>query len=130
MIKHDIANPLILTDSLNIINQFQNVPSAFAGNLMHVCRDLITLNNINLSMCWIPGHSNIRDHDIADLLAKRSLSNVAPGSLARLGPQDLSDWIARDTLKKWNNSSASQKNWLRISQDFPKRQTLFASPAT
>ena len=91
VIKHNIANPLILTDSLNIINQFQNVPSAFAGNLMHVCRDLITLNNTNLSMFWIPGHSNIRDHDIADLLAKRSLSVVAPRSLAQLGPQDLSD---------------------------------------
>ena len=107
VVKHNIANPLILSDSLNMINQFQNVPTVFAGNLMHVCRDLITQNNVNLSMCWIPGHSNIRDHDTADLLAKRALSNVAPRSLPRLGPRDFSDWIAHDTLQKWNNSSAS-----------------------
>src|SRR5271163_3163794 len=47
IILHHIVNPVIITDSLSILTTFSNA-SIFDNALVHICRDLISSNNLFL----------------------------------------------------------------------------------
>ena len=128
IIHHRLINPLILTDSLNVVNQFRNVPSIFTSNIMQVCRSLITDNNLNLKICWIPSHRNIEDHDIADHLAKKALSNEVFHSTFRHTLLDVSDWVLSDAVNKWTKRIPFQTTGVVYHKTFPNgRPSSFSS---
>ena len=120
IVQHGIIHPVILTDSLNTAKEFENVPMIFSRKLMQICRSLITNNNINLTICWIPGHKNIKDHDTADYLAKKALSNEVPlRSNLSHALLDVFDWVSSDVMTRWKNRIPLQTTGVAYHKTFP-----------
>ena len=70
IIQHKILKPLILTDSLRLVRCLGDLAPVFDLELIHYCRSLVTDNKLDLTICWVPGHRNLVDHNRADRLAK------------------------------------------------------------
>ena len=108
--------------------KLRNVPSIFTSNIMQVCRSRITENNLNLKICWIPSHRNIEDHDIADHLAKKALSNEVFHSTFRHTLLDVSDWVLSDAVNKWIKRIPFQTTGVVYHKTFPNgRPSSFSS---
>jgi hypothetical protein len=119
IVQLDIAQPLILSDSLHIAEQLKNVPQVFCGNLMHTCRSLITNNKLNLKICWIPGHRNIQNNDTVDYLARKALSNEVSKNIISHTLLDVYDWVFSDVMTKWNNRIPFQTTGVVYHKTFP-----------
>ncbi len=73
IVKHNISNSVIITDSLNAVNSFSK-PEVFAEQIIHVCIELANRMISPPAIVWIPGHVGVHEHDTADMLAKDALA--------------------------------------------------------
>jgi len=119
IVKHNICNPLILSDSLNVIEEFRNIPSIFNTSLMQFCRNLLTVNDVKLKLCWIPGHRGIIDHDTADHLAKSVLVNESFNNIVVHNLLEVSEWTVSDSISKWNRGIPEQTTGTAYHKLFP-----------
>jgi len=74
---HHLQDTIIFTDSLSAINNIKNTynPSDIG---LHIQIKIYTLqyhNNFKIKLIWIPGHSNIKENELADLAAKTAITS-------------------------------------------------------
>ena len=70
ILQHKILKPLILTDSLRLVRCLGDLAPVFDLELIRYCRSMVTENKVDLTICWVPGHRNLVDHNRADRMAK------------------------------------------------------------
>ena len=119
IILHRIINPVIITDSLSIVMAFSN-GSIFDNVLVHICRNLVSSNNISLSMIWVPSHIGLVDHDSADLQAKRALELPSINRVSVLDFVDVCSLLKHHYLNEWNGSISSLSTGRSYHGLFPK----------
>ena len=86
------------------------------------------LKKLNLKIGWIPGHRNIEDHDIADHLAKKALTNEVLHNTVRRTLLDVSNWVLSDAVNKWTNRMPFQTTGVVYHKTFPNgRPSSFSS---
>jgi len=73
----------------------------------------------NLNLKRIPGHTNIKDHDTADYLAKNALSKDFCNNIVCHTLLDIFDWVFSTTKAKWNNSIPSQTTGVAYHKSSP-----------
>ena len=106
----NINNPLILTDSLHAVTQFQNILPTGSTDSMLLCKDLLTAHEIDLSICWIPAHIGLIEHDLVDELAKKAASKN--DSIQNIIIPTVADIKARTLIRAtnlWNSQIPHQK---------------------
>ena len=71
--EHDPTDIIIFTDSKSALQALENLGTNInkdIANLLKATHNLLSSYEINITMQWIPGHTNIKGNDHADKLAK------------------------------------------------------------
>lgn len=111
IIKNGIASTVIFTDSKSLLLAIQkrNTSNPLVKNIQENAHRA-NLNNLNIQIVWIPGHSGISGNELADAGAKNA---NATSSCNIIFAEDLKHIIKRTCVTNWTNEWMQSNKHLR-----------------
>ncbi|CAI6356964.1 unnamed protein product [Macrosiphum euphorbiae] len=101
---HHLQDTIIFTDSLSAINNIKNTynPSDIGLHIQNKIHTLQYHNNFKIKLFWIPGHSSIKENELADLAAKSAISSPLSTSSQIISSSDIRSLITKKCQQTWH----------------------------
>ena len=119
--KHNIV---IFSDSSSALEALQHLPykSKLLSSTAIDIHNLISAHSIQITLQWIPGHTDIHGNDIADRLAKEGAAKPQNSSPCNMNTarQLLKSQYNDIWLKRWENGTTGRRYFAERNRPQPK----------
>ena len=119
--KNDVV---VFTDAMSVLQALENcnIKDKKITELSQLISKVITSNGIDITLQWIPGHTNLPGNDRADFLAKTGASNPQTKVQASLetAKQTIKQQKRKEWLNQWEQSTKGRLVFQHMPSPNPK----------
>ena len=116
----DASNYLICTDSLSAVMNISHIENSNPTmSRLQILFHELAVSNFNISILWIPGHSNVRGNEQADAAAKQAALGIA--TLIPLPYTDFIPLIKEGSTQHWETRWQNSDSHLLKLHNKPKK---------
>lgn len=115
-----IEQSVIFSDCLTAIHDIKYANSTIRPNLINNIHKLLNSLSSDVTLCWIPSHSNIMHHDHADSLAKLALKNDTINSNIPLELKEANSMVDLHINLLWTTQPLKNNIAINYFHTFPK----------
>ena len=119
--EREACDIVIFTDSESALQALGDVHSSDDVNIQHLSKKLdklLTSFDINVTLQWIPGHSDIPGNETADLLAKAGTQKEHPEKSCSISTttQILKNNFREEWLNRWTTGTTGRAMYAEMSK--------------
>ena len=120
-LKKDVV---IFTDAMSVLQALENynIKDRKINNLSLLISQVTTSNDIDITLQWVPGHTNLPGNDRADILAKSGANSIQTETQASLdtAKQTIKQLKKKEWLSQWEQSNKGRRIYQHMSSPNPK----------